>query len=180
MLFSCKGNGQSTEIGLKNNAIEADSNVPFSGDYNDLLTLELASQITSFDPEQAQKMHTMKGMLGEMLRYYWENGRERHREASTPNRKNTKMTATDLVQIKWVDDEADMESFLNFIDLKAHPELVEVNGVGDNAYWNSKKQLLEVYYHGVSFTLQVDMSNDEAVNKEKTIALAKLMISEKL
>ncbi len=187
LLFSCKGNGQITEAEAKKNnpnletkLPNTDNNLIFSGDYNDLLTLELASRITGFEPSKAKKMNTMKGMQGEILRYYWDNGRVREKEKTTPIRKNTKIPSMDLVQIKWVDDEADMESFLDFIEPEEHPELSKISGVGESAYWNSKKNQLEVYHKGVSFTLEVDTSNNNTINKEKTIALAKLIITEKL
>ena len=48
----------------------------FSGDYNDLLTLELASRISGFEPSLARKTQILQGMNGEILRYTWENGRE--------------------------------------------------------------------------------------------------------
>lgn len=178
LLFSCKGNGQNTNP-LKSNDIsdvaisDTENQVVFSGDYNDLLTLKMASQITGLDISQVSKTHTMKGLLAETLRFYWENGREVIVEGST-------FTSVDRVQLNWVDGEADMESFLSFIELKAHPELLNVAGVGESAYWNSKKIYLEVYYHGMSFRLEVDISNDENLDKEKTIALAKQIIEEKM
>ena len=185
LLFSFKGNDQNTNPVTISADSENVSSIPekqvvFNGDYEDLLTLELASRITGFDPAKATKLHTMKGMMGEILRYYWENGREREKESTTPNRKGTKSTWTDLVQIKWVDAEADMDSFLEFIDLDKHPELLKIDDVGEAAYWNSKKNYLEVYYNGVSFTLQVDISNDDTLDKGKTLALAKLIIKERL
>lgn len=176
LLFSCKGNGQTSDPRLNN--VEPNPDFVFSGDYDDLLTLEMASRITGFDSSKAQKMNTMKGMMGETLRYYWENGREEVKEKSASNRKRVSYPRSDLVQIKWVDGEADLESFLDFIDLEAHPELLKVRDVGERAYWNPEKQHLEVYYSGVSFTLQVDISNDDDLDKEKTIELAKLIITE--
>lgn len=187
VLLSCKGNGQTPEPAGKNDspnpksiAPTTDTNFMFSGDYNELLTLELASRITGFEPSQSEKSHILKGMTGEILRYYWENGREREKEKTTPDRKNRKIGSVDLVQIKWVDGEADMESFLEFIDLEKYPELTKVNKVGESAYWNPNKNHLEVYYNGVSFTLQVDISNDDILDKEKTIALARLIIEERI
>ena len=159
---------------------KSENHFVFSGNYDDLLTLELASRITGFEPSKAKKMNPVKGMTGELLRYYWENGREKDKEATTPDRKNKKIECMDLVQIKWVDGEADMDSFLEFIDLEKHPELSKITGVGEAAYWNSKKQYLEVYYNGVSFTLQVDISNNDIPDKEKSIALAKLIIEERI
>ncbi|OBX24989.1 hypothetical protein LX77_03360 [Gelidibacter algens] len=180
LLFSCKGNGQNTNASSKNDRPNPESNFVFSGDYNDLLTLEMASQITGFEASKATKLHTMKGMIAETLRYFWENGREEVIKKSASKRERVAYPRTDLVQIKWVDGEADMESFSDFIDLEKYPELTEVNGVGESAYWNPKKNHLEVYYNGISFSLQVDISNDESLDKEKTIALAKQIIEEKM
>ena len=176
LLFSCKGNGQTPDP-ISTHA-ELNPDFVFSGDYGNLLTLEMASRITGFDASKAKKMNAMKGMVGETLRYYWENGREEVKEKSASNRKTVSCPRSDLVQLKWVDGEADMASFLDFIDLEANPELMEIDGVGQRAYWNVEKQYIEVYYNGVSFTLQVDISNDDNLDKEKTIELAKLIITE--
>jgi len=187
VLLSCRGNGQTPEPAGKNDspnpksiAPTTDTNFVFSGDYNELLTLELASRITGFESSKAEKMHTMKGMLAEILRYYWENGREVIKEKSTTNRKRDTYSRLDIVQIKWIDGEADMESFLDFVDLEKYPELYKIKDVGEAAYWNPIKNYLEVYYKGVSFTLQVDISNDDILDKEKTLALAKLIIEEQI
>lgn len=173
LLFSCNSNGQATDSQSKNNTSNPSSNFVFSGDYNDLLTLQMASQITGFDASNAIKTHTMKGMMTETLRYYWENDRKVEIEGST-------LPRVDRVQINWIDGEADMDSFLYFIDPEKHPELIKVNGVGESAYWNSNKMYLEVYYNGISFRLEVDISNDDMLDKEKTIALAKQIIDAKL
>ncbi|MDW5290223.1 hypothetical protein [Formosa sp. PL04] len=172
LLFSCKGHGQTTDSVRENENSNQESFV-FSGDYNDLLTLEMASEISGFEASKASKTHTMKGMMAEILRYYWDHDRKIVIEGSTFPR-------IDLVQIKWVDGEADMDSFLDFIDLEKHPELIKVNGVGETAYWNPIKCHLEVYYNGISFTLQIDVYNDDNIDKEKTIALAKTIIEERI
>jgi hypothetical protein len=187
VLYSSKGNGQPNDPYTKNDkpnpetlAPNTDSNFVFSGDYDDLLTLEMASKISGFEPSKARKTHILKGMTGEILRYNWENGRERNKENITSDMKEKTISCTDLVQIKWVDFEADMDSFLDLIEPEEHPELSKINGVGESAYWNLKKEYLEVYYNGVSFTLQVDISNDETLDIEKTIALARLIIEEQI
>lgn len=178
LLISCKGNAQ--DPAPINDAPDPENNFVFSGDYNDLLTLELASRITGFEPSRARKTNILKGMTGEILRYNWENGREEVKEKSTSNRKRIVSTRPDIVQIKWVDGEADMESFLDFIDLEKYPDLTKVENVGENAYWNPNKNHLEVYFSGVSFTMQVDISFDDIMDKELTIALAKLIIEERI
>lgn len=55
----------------------------------------------------------------------------------------------------------------------------DVPGVGDYAVWNNKAKELNTYYKGVQFQLRIVVSDDVEVNKEKSIALAK-MIVEKL
>lgn len=185
LLFSCRDNRQSShsiinQDNSEDGVSDSDNQEVFSGDYNDLLTLELASRITGFEPSKARKTHALKGMTGEILRYNWENGREEVKEKSASNRKTKTYPRSDLVQIKWVDTEADLASFLEFIEPEEHPELLKITEVGDRAYWNSKKSYLQVYYNGVSFTLQVDISNDEVSDKEKTIGLAKLIIAERI
>lgn len=164
----------------KDNQLNSEIVLVFSEDYNDLLTLELASRITGFDPSKARKTHILKGMTGEILRYNWENGREEVKEKSASNRKRKVSLKTDIVQIKYVDFEADMYSFLDFIGLEDHPELSKINDVGESAYWNSKQNHLQVYAKGVSFTLEVDVSDDDHLDKEKTIAFAKLIVEERI
>lgn len=187
ILFSCKGNGQTTDPATKSNEAtpeeivpNSDNNFVFSGNYDDLLTLELASRITGFEPSKARKSNPMKGMMGEILKYSWENGREFIKEKSESNRKRVAYSRPDFVQISFVDYESDMETFLDFVAPETHPEVSKISSVGEAAYWNSKNNFIEVYYNDVSFRGKVEISNDEAINKEKTIELAKLIIEEQL
>tara|TARA_R110002012_G_scaffold320402_2_gene543951 strand:+ start:61616 stop:62368 length:753 start_codon:yes stop_codon:yes gene_type:complete len=168
------------KLPLKTRSAISENDFVFSGDYRDLLTLELASKIAGFEPSRARKTHILQGMTGEILRFTWENGREIVKEKSATNRKRTVTFLPDLVEIKWVDSEADMESFLYFIDLEKYPEKTKVTSVGEDTYWSPTKEHLEVYDHGVSFILKVDISNDVISDKEKTMALAKLIIAEQL
>ncbi|MDD3720988.1 MAG: hypothetical protein PHW92_00675 [Lutibacter sp.] len=178
LLFSCKDKEQTN----KSNVISQNTknNVVFSGDYEELLTIEIASKITRFEPSKARKSNPMKGMMGEILKYSWENGREFVKEKSVSNRKRVAYPRPDFVQISFVDFEADTESFLEFVDSETHPEVSKIEGIGEAAYWNSKNNSIEVYYKNVSFRGKVEVSNDDAINKEKTIELAKLIIKEKL
>lgn len=164
----------------KNKQTNSESDVEFSDDYTNLMPLELVVRVTGFEASKANKMHPMQGMLTESLMYYWENGREIVIEKSASNYKRKVKSRDDFAKLMWVDVEADMESFLSFIGLDKHPELSKVNGVGESAYWNTKNQNLQIYYKDVSFMLQVIVSFDEAVNKEKTIALAKLIVEERI
>lgn len=177
-LFSFKENKQVNKSNAK--FLNTENNTLFNRDYQDLLTLEIASKVTGFDPSKARKSNPMKGMMSEILKYSWENGREFVKEKSETNRKRVAYSRSDLVQISFVDFEADMEIFLEFVEPEIHSELTKIEDVGEAAYWNSKNNFIEVYYNEVSFRGKVEISNDEAINKEKTIELAKLIIKEKL
>ena len=52
-----------------------------------------------------------------------------------------------------------------------------VSGLGDAASWNSFERKLYVLDNGVEIALTVDLSADEAVNKEKAIAILKQLLS---
>lgn len=56
----------------------------------------------------------------------------------------------------------------------------EIPGVGDYAVWNNKQKQLKVLYKGLEFEITAEVSNDEAVNKQKSIEAAKLIIQQKL
>jgi hypothetical protein len=177
-LFSCKDTKQVNKSDTLSQNIE--NNVLLDMDYEDLLTLEIASKITGFEPSKARKSNPLKGMYSEVLKYSWENGREFVKEKSESNRKRVAYPRTDFVQISFVDFESDMETFLDFVDPEAHTEISKITGVGEAAFWNSKNNSIEVYHNNVSFRGKVEISNDDVVNKEKTIELAKLIIKEKL
>jgi len=180
VFISCKGENKPDNGALESLKLKSEKKVVLNEDYNELLTLEMAAKVTGFEASKAQKLHSGKGMLSEILRYYWENGREVVKEKSASNRKRVVYTRSDLVQISFVDFEADRASFSDFVRVETHPELAEIADVGEVAYWNSTKNFLEVYYKGVSFRVMAVISNDENINKEKTIELAQLIIKEKL
>ena len=180
LFISCIGENKLNNLALENVTLESEKKVVLNEDYNELLTLEMAAKVTGFDPSKAKKLNSGKGMLSEILRYYWENGREVVKEKSASNRKRVTYPRTDFVQISFVDFEADRASFSDFISVETHPELSEIAALGEIFYWNSEKNYLEVYSNGVSFRAMADVSNAENINKEKTIELAQLIIKEKL
>jgi len=53
----------------------------------------------------------------------------------------------------------------------------EVSGLGDAAAWNSYEQRLYVLDRGVEFAVAVSAGEDENVNKEKSVALAKKILN---
>ncbi|MGV7106636.1 hypothetical protein [Flavobacterium sp. U410] len=56
----------------------------------------------------------------------------------------------------------------------------EVSNVGDYATWNNKYKQLKVFYKGLEFEITVEVSDDESVNKQKSIEVAKQIIKQKL
>lgn len=56
----------------------------------------------------------------------------------------------------------------------------EVPGVGDYAVWNNKDKKLKVFYKGLEFQIIVETGNDESVNRQKSVEVAKKIIQEKL
>lgn len=55
----------------------------------------------------------------------------------------------------------------------------EIPGVGDYAVWNNKQKQLKVFYKGLEFEITAELASDEAVNKQKSIEAAKLIIQKK-
>lgn len=56
----------------------------------------------------------------------------------------------------------------------------EISGVGNAAVWYTNTNELKVFYKGLTFVLVVDVSDDNDLNKSKSIELANMIISEKL
>ena len=56
----------------------------------------------------------------------------------------------------------------------------KIVGVGDAATWYPNYNELKVLYRGLLFALEVDISDDKNINREKSMELAKMIIAEKL
>ena len=56
----------------------------------------------------------------------------------------------------------------------------EIKGVGDYAVWNNKHKELKVFYKGLEFQITAELSDDEKINKQKSIETAKQIINQKL
>ena len=52
----------------------------------------------------------------------------------------------------------------------------DVPGVGDYAVWNNKTKELNTYYKGIQFQLQIVVGDNAEVNRERSIALAKMIV----
>lgn len=65
-------------------------------------------------------------------------------------------------------------------DLIAGLKAEEIGGVGEAATWYANSNEIKVLYNGLIFALVVDISDDPDLNREKSIELAKMIITEKL
>lgn len=65
-------------------------------------------------------------------------------------------------------------------DIVAVLKAEEIGGVGDAATWYANSNEIKVLYNGLIFALVVDISDDPDLNREKSIELAKMIITEKL
>lgn len=57
-------------------------------------------------------------------------------------------------------------------------EVIDIPGLGDKAVWVKRKHesSLKVLYHGIEFSLNVDLSDNESENKKQAIKLAKEVV----
>lgn len=56
----------------------------------------------------------------------------------------------------------------------------EIQDVGDYAVWNNKIKVLKVFHKGLEFQIRTVLSDDEAVNRQKSIEVAQKIIKNKL
>jgi hypothetical protein len=56
----------------------------------------------------------------------------------------------------------------------------EIPNLGEYAVWNNKDKTLKTYYKGLEFEIRCAVSADEAANREKSIAVAKMIVEQKL
>jgi hypothetical protein len=56
----------------------------------------------------------------------------------------------------------------------------EIPNLGEYAVWNNKDKTLKTYYKGLEFEVRCVVSTDEAVNRAKSIAAAKMIVEQKL
>lgn len=86
--------------------------------------------------------------------------------------------AEQVKQGKITQEQADMATGLGS-SLGSGVSYDVVNNVGEYSLWNNKDKNLSVFYKGLQFQLAVYLG-DEAVNKAKAIAIAQMIIKEKL
>lgn len=175
--------------------------------YNELFTKEDAAKATGFDVGQVKEEmnNSIKSM--QEVKYSWANGREWNFTTPSGTKINTvaddrialrSVKNMSLKQFKAyyhnpTQEEMDnLDKALDDGDLsKSDAQLgkdlgsglagmlnyVEVPGVGEYCVWNAKTEGLFVYYKGTKFEITVNVSNDEAQNKETAIQAAKTVIA---
>lgn len=194
---------------------------PWKDKLNQLLTLEMAAQVSGYSASEAKENYNqvLKNPETHSVKYSWKKGRE-----GTIKNPVTKADMTvpvnDSIELSWVRDttlskfkanyHTPTEEELAQADAAINKKLVkmqdenkidadqsqmakgmassfaeglsfdEVPDVGDYAVWNNKAKEIKVFYKGLEFQIRVDVSNDEAVNREKSVEAAQMLIKEKL
>ena len=214
--FTCSGDKKENLESKANQAIDevvGNSADEFKGKLDQLLTLEMASEISGYASTEAQKDYNqvLKNPATHSVSYRWEKGR--NQQIKNPiNGKMMDVPADDFIQLSWVKNTTLKEFKFNYHTPtaeeltnadKAMNEKVnemqqqgkadasqaemakglsfdEIKGVGDYAVWNNKHKELKVFYKGLEFQITAELSDDEKVNKQKSIETAKQIINQKL
>lgn len=222
--FTCTGDKKENLESQANQAIDevvGNTADEFNGKLDQLLTLEMASEISGYASTEAQKDYSqvLKNPATHSVSYRWEKGR--NQQIKNPiNGKMMDVPADDFIQLSWVKNTTLKEFKFNYHTPtaeelanadKAMNEKVnemqqqgkadasqaemakgmasemakglsfgEIKGVGDYAVWNNKHKELKVFYKGLEFQITAELSDDEKVNKQKSIETAKQIINQKL
>lgn len=223
--FSCKNEGNSSALEEETNeAIEqaiGKTSDEYNGKLDELLTLEIASEATSYAPNEARKDYgkILKDPATHHVAYNWDKGRMKKVNNPITN-KEMNVPINDFVKIAWVrnttlekfkfdyhtptaeeikianeamdkklsemvgegkatKEQADLSKEMGN-GLMNGQSYTEVSNVGDYATWNNKYKQLKVFYKELEFEITVEVSNDESVNKQKSIEVAKQIIKQKL
>ena len=128
----------------------------------------MAAETAGFPAAAAKKEYTpnAKRPQTEVLSYSWDNGRKRKAGV-------IEVPAMDSVKFGWVRK----SNIAMMKDQEADPAFKDImqveEGVGDYALWNSRDKQLIVLSGEKSFSLWVNISADDAVNKAKCLELGK-------
>lgn len=181
----------------------------YSTALDQLLTLELAAEVTGYAATEAKKDYNtiFKDPSTHSIQYTWEKGRSGKIRGF-----NGDFPKSDAVSLSWFRatsledfkhnyhtptqeelkkmDEALNENTSNTKEGNTAKSMAqgfadglsfdEIPGVGEYAVWNNKFKELMVYDKGIQFQLYVEVSNDTEINRSKAIELAKKIIETKL
>ncbi|VXB34197.1 conserved hypothetical protein [Flavobacterium sp. 9AF] len=223
--FSCKNEGSSTVMEQENNkAVEqaiGKTSDEYNGKLDELLTLEIASEVTGYVPNEAKKKYSkiLKDPATHSVSYNWDKGRMKKVNNPITN-KEMNIPIDDFVEITWVRNTS-LDKFkfdyhtptaeeIKIANQAMDKKMTEMQGegkatneqansakemansmmdgisftdisnVGDNAKWDNKYKHLKVFYKGLEFEITAEVSDNEAINKQKAIAVAKQIIQQKL
>ena len=221
LAFSCEGDKKENLEIQANQAIDevvGKSADEFNGKLDQLLTLEMASEISGYAATEAEKDYNqvLKSPVTHSVSYQWEKGR--NKQIKNPiNGKMMDIPAKDFIQLSWVKNTTLKEFKFNYhtptteelanadkaMNEKANEmqqqgkvnatqaemakgmasemakglSFDEIKGVGEYAVWNNKHKELIVFYKGIQFQITADLSDDEKINKQKSIETSKLIIN---
>ncbi|NJN50228.1 MAG: hypothetical protein HC798_03435 [Polaribacter sp.] len=194
----------------------------FKNKIDELLTLEIATQVSGLPNNEAEKEYSKFSAL-ESLKYKWKSNRTKK---MTINGQSLNVPAQNTIQLSWVKNTS-LEQFKHdyhnptAIELKNAEEAMnnkmnelnaegkaskeqtdkakstakasipkfkveEVPNLGNYAVFvnsgimGTTTRVLKVFYKGLSFTLEVDLSDDSTINDKKAIETAKMIIDQKL
>ena len=222
--FTCSGDKKENLESHANETIDevvGNTADEFNGKLDQLLTLEMASEISGYASTEAQKDYNqvLKNPATHSVCYRWKKGR--NQQIKNPiNGKMMDVPADDFIQLSWVKNTTLKEFKFNYhtptaeelanADKAMHEKanemqqqgkadasqaemakgmasemakglsFDEIKGVGDYAVWNNKYKELKVFYKGLEFQITAELSDDEKVNKQKSIETAKKIINQKL
>lgn len=139
-----------------------------AGGLDQILSAEMAAEVAGFAAADAKKEYKpdAKRPQTEVLSYSWDNGRKR-------TAGGFEVPVSDSVKFGWVRKSSlammkGQEEDPAFKDI-----FTAVDGVGDYALWNSRDKQLIVLSGEKSFSVWVNVSADDAVNKAKSLELGK-------
>lgn len=194
----------------------------FKDNIDELLTLEMAAQVSGLPANEAEKEHST--IVMESVKYEWKSDRTKKFEISKGNFMDIPLK--NVIELSWVKNttleqfkhdyhnptaeelknaQAAMDDKMNQLiaEGKASKEqtdqansiakgsiskfkVEEVPNLGDySVFVNSgimgvSTRDLKVFYKGLSFTIQADLSDNIVDNDKKAIETAKLIITQKL
>lgn len=226
--FSCEGDKKSEQLnGLETEMVESLEATglkaeDFKGKIDELLTLEMAAEVSGLPASEAEKDHSKFSSL-ESVKYEWNSNRTKK---ITINGQSINVPAKNTIELSWVKNttlaqfkhdyhnptaeelknaEAAMNNKANELNAenKANKgqtdaavnaakgalskfKVEEVPNLGDYSVFVNSGIMgvsirdLKVFYKGLSFTLNVDLSDNASDNDKKAIETAKMIINQKL
>jgi len=160
---ACESKSEEASVGTED--------VDIAKDLDKLLSVETASGVAGFPAADATLEYTpdAKYPQTEVLTYSWENGRKRMSGS-------IEIATSDTVKFGWVRESALAAMEAKVTDPSFKDFMEKMDGVGDYAIWNSRDKQLIVLSGKKEFSVWVNVSADEAVNKAKSVELAKKLL----